>query len=877
MPSLNVADYIRPCIESVLAQTLKDIEIICVDSGSTDGTAEILAEYASADPRVTLIRVDKRSYGHQMNTGLARARGEYIGIVETDDFIAPDMYERLYGLTDGGAIDVVKGNFYDYYEPESGPKYSSLNRERTNMPDESAVFNIRHEPHILRGHPSIWSGIYRRAFLSDKGIRFEEPPGAGWVDNPFFFETLCKADKIRWTPKGYYYYRRTNPGSSSNRIPDLTLPIRRMMDNLDVIDQTNYPDEDISAFLYGRAFSYLSTSLDDKAYATQEDIIRSKAREMMLRMNNHVISRDCILPDQYTYYKFLSPLRLLQPQSGKLLIYSWLPFDMPGGVGGRVADYCHDLIDELLRRRPDIQVYYLSSGWAYDLAQKDCYIRSTVNCFGERCRSFEIVNSPVPSPQRYLLNHPESALSSPVLRQTFESFFQIYGPFSAVHFHSLAGLSLDALNVKEQYPDTRFILTLHDYAPLCITGRCFQCQKEAHCPVGFTNQDCAACSAASDRADLLKTLLIHAKSGSSQRKTLPEAEWIEALGFDQLETPAGDAPYQSFADQSAAAINRHMDQVLAVSRHAQAVAAERGIQASKTAVLYSGSLMADFQIGQAIAQNGSDFQIAFLGKTAASIEDGLPFLMDCLDDMDDDAASRISLLLVAGDGIPEEQRERLKRFRSLEVVTSYRRQDLKRILKDVNLGIVPALWADPMPHAAIDMAALGVPVLASDCCGAAELCDSALFTFKAGDKGDLLSHLMHFIDHPDTLAEYWKHAKPLVTMEQHLHELEAVYGIPKAGDIRISLEDYSYMLQENDFLYMIDRHNTRNIQSLRSNVQQHVAFEQTASVRIGRFITWLPRKISGGIQCCKDHGLRHTIYRTWEHLTGRADSSGGPA
>ena len=90
MPSLNVVSYIRECIESVVNQTLKDIEIICVDAGSTDGTLEVLEEYTAKDNRIKLLHSDKKSYGYQMNMGIDAATGEYIGIVETDDYIVCD-------------------------------------------------------------------------------------------------------------------------------------------------------------------------------------------------------------------------------------------------------------------------------------------------------------------------------------------------------------------------------------------------------------------------------------------------------------------------------------------------------------------------------------------------------------------------------------------------------------------------------------------------------------------------------------------------------------------------------------------------------------------------------------------------------------------
>ena len=87
MPSYNVARYIRVCMESVLAQSLQDMEILAIDAGSEDGTLDILREYADKDERICLVHSEKKSYGYQVNLGIQMARGKYIGIVETDDFI----------------------------------------------------------------------------------------------------------------------------------------------------------------------------------------------------------------------------------------------------------------------------------------------------------------------------------------------------------------------------------------------------------------------------------------------------------------------------------------------------------------------------------------------------------------------------------------------------------------------------------------------------------------------------------------------------------------------------------------------------------------------------------------------------------------------
>ena len=111
LPSLNVADYIRECIDSVLQQSLQELEIICIDAGSTDGTREILEEYANKDSRITILHSDMKSYGRQVNMGLKYASGDYIAILETDDWIAPDMYRCLYELAVKEHLDYAAADF----------------------------------------------------------------------------------------------------------------------------------------------------------------------------------------------------------------------------------------------------------------------------------------------------------------------------------------------------------------------------------------------------------------------------------------------------------------------------------------------------------------------------------------------------------------------------------------------------------------------------------------------------------------------------------------------------------------------------------------------------------------------------------------------
>lgn len=111
VPCYNVEKYIRQCLDSVVGQTLTDMEIICLNDGSTDGTLAILQEYAAKDSRVHIIDKPNSGYGDGMNKGLGAATGEYIGIVESDDWAEADMFESLYTLAKEHDCDMVKSGW----------------------------------------------------------------------------------------------------------------------------------------------------------------------------------------------------------------------------------------------------------------------------------------------------------------------------------------------------------------------------------------------------------------------------------------------------------------------------------------------------------------------------------------------------------------------------------------------------------------------------------------------------------------------------------------------------------------------------------------------------------------------------------------------
>lgn len=463
IPVYNVEKYLRKCLDSVVNQTLKNIEIFIVNDGSTDSSLEIMQEYATKDKRITIIDKPNSGYGNSMNRGLNAATGEYIGIVESDDYVALEMYEELYALSENGTVDIVKGNFYDCYDQEDGkPLLIVANREKEMIPDSRKPFILKEDGRISQGHPSIWCGIYRRDFIEKNKIRFMEVKGGGWVDNPFFYETLCKAEGIKWTSKPYYYYYKGNPNSSSNNQTDPNLPFERMMQNLEVLKKEGYHDDEAMRCAYSRAFIYTNGVVNaDFDYDAHEKIIVKRAKELMRCLDEKIVNTfGCF--EQDMYYRFNSPLQEIYAKRKKILIYNWVPFDNPWRIGGDSTVYIKNLIEEILKTNMDVSIYVLSSGFAYDATKNEMFTRKIYCNLGEHVHQHEIVNSPIPVEDKYLCYNPSVVQNNEDLKQMFDTFINKYGPFEAIHFNTIKGLSLNVFDIKDNYPEMKIIYSVHE-------------------------------------------------------------------------------------------------------------------------------------------------------------------------------------------------------------------------------------------------------------------------------------------------------------------------------------------------------------------------------------------------------------------------------
>lgn len=213
VPIYNVERYLEQCLDSIVSQSFEDFEAICINDGSTDGSRSIVQRYIEADARFRVIDKENSGYGASMNQGLRAARGEFVAILESDDFFESDALATLHDLAAREEADVAKGNFWFYWSTPAERR--ELFEFVDGDMDRGAVHPLD-VPQVFYRKPSIWSALYRRSFLVGNEIEFLETPGASYQDAGFNFKVWACARRIACTRKALLSYRQDNESSSVN-------------------------------------------------------------------------------------------------------------------------------------------------------------------------------------------------------------------------------------------------------------------------------------------------------------------------------------------------------------------------------------------------------------------------------------------------------------------------------------------------------------------------------------------------------------------------------------------------------------------------------------------------------------------------------------
>ena len=282
VPIYNVADYLEQCLASIQSQSYTNLEIICLNDGSTDSSLALLEAYAARDGRLVIIDKENEGYGKTCNRGIATAHGTWVGIVEPDDYLEPTMVQELVDLiqANGGEdqVDIARSAYWRVFGNQkngrAGVKAQVKNGAGFTEHRIPCAYKGRvkpkHQPcsidqmaQLLLHHPAIWTALYRKEFLTQNNISFKEVPGAGWVDNPFLIASHCCGTRLVYTDSALYNYRENGYAEATTfaqRQPKI--PLERWNDMMDVVDARNITSGVVLNALTLRGINYALLTKD---------------------------------------------------------------------------------------------------------------------------------------------------------------------------------------------------------------------------------------------------------------------------------------------------------------------------------------------------------------------------------------------------------------------------------------------------------------------------------------------------------------------------------------------------------------------------------------------------------------------------------------
>ena len=236
VPIYNACKYIRPALDSIISQTLSEIEIICVDDGSTDTSLDMIKIYQKMDNRIRIITKTNGGPALARNNGLARARGEYIAFLDADDFYEIDMLEKLYSRAKVDDLDVVIGK-YDIYNNKKARFQPTVESDYGSVFKGGVVASKNEYPDFILQSTTgaAWNKLFKRSFIESKGISFL-PDVMVFEDVYFTVCALAFAEKVARIDDVIMHHRVYSAQSRArlfkkhfNQIPESFLRIKEFL------------------------------------------------------------------------------------------------------------------------------------------------------------------------------------------------------------------------------------------------------------------------------------------------------------------------------------------------------------------------------------------------------------------------------------------------------------------------------------------------------------------------------------------------------------------------------------------------------------------------------------------------------------------------
>ncbi len=297
LPVYNSERYLRECLDSILNQTFKDIEILCIDDGSSDGSLDILKDYEKTDDRIIVISQGNMGVAKTRNNALKLVKGNYAYFMDSDDYLDKNAFKRLHDnvTSNGSDFCIMKAIFVNGTEEYKFPAFE-LDKEFDKVNFNSFTFTYKDvKGHVLNDLFAPWLKLYSTDFLKSSND-FTFPEIKSYSDAPFHVITMLKASKISFVPEYLYYYRENDDSlvhSSSNTINFFKLSdiIENYLKDNGFMDEFS---EEFTAFKVVKLVYYMGFTDSDEYYTKAKDEL-SKLDESSLIEEKDIDKRDIVL------------------------------------------------------------------------------------------------------------------------------------------------------------------------------------------------------------------------------------------------------------------------------------------------------------------------------------------------------------------------------------------------------------------------------------------------------------------------------------------------------------------------------------------------------------------------------------------------------
>ncbi len=215
LPVYNVGKYLRQCMDSIVGQTLQEIEVICIDDGSADDSPQILQAYAKKDPRIKVVCQQNQGAGAARNRGLSMARGEYLSFLDSDDFFETNMLEKAYQKAKEAKAQLLVFRSDQYHEDQDEFVKVNWTLRKGEIPPYRPMSHRTFTGNVFKVFVGwAWDKLFERSFILEHGLEFQEQRTSN--DLLFVFSALVLAKRVEILDEVLAHQRRNNKESLSN-------------------------------------------------------------------------------------------------------------------------------------------------------------------------------------------------------------------------------------------------------------------------------------------------------------------------------------------------------------------------------------------------------------------------------------------------------------------------------------------------------------------------------------------------------------------------------------------------------------------------------------------------------------------------------------